>query len=505
MKYIILFCCFEFLSQSHASSKNLDSLLAAKINMTKPYLIVNITSHDCITCRAGAANILNKLASNYKNKIVLLADDKNMALYYNDNSDIYSGYPRIFNKYISDSLAFGPFSSACLIEKEGVHCFSFKNMNDDTLAYFKSQLDHSDRDLSSHYVIKDTVFADYSRLFFDNRNAFLFNNQFQIGLMYEMNLNHSEYLRPKFNDSTINKLYKILTFNGIKKLTNATIGRSTVNKMGLSEISLISMDLKSNSIYFKIYVVAKDSVFKGTDTNINTYVIPMMFFAKGTSGQFNILDLGNYNSFSQMDTIHYLGNTLSPHLGNYEAKDTYIYMPYKDQDHCMSEKVDGKELTLPTNLSIVKFSFAKNDQPKVEFVYQLDESDENGPNIYYTGTFFYRISDQGFPIAVNQTKKHITLVECNTKIPFNNFIFDIDDTINSVSDIARNNDTLKMVATTRKNNTVKIIYCISAKKYIINKINIKQPYHSLRIQGNTILGYRKNDDANEINYDRFTF
>jgi len=187
---------------------NIDSLIDAKIHIDKPYLIINLTSTDCITCRAGGVNLIKKLSDKVdKNKIILLSDDKNMSLYYQQYSNIFNGYKRVYDKVLSKALALGPFSSACLVLNNCAHNYSFKNMDIDTFNYVNESLLNSLVFDNKEYKVKDSVFDNVPNLFFCDSYAMLFNVQFQIGLYYSMSTNIKKYTQPEYSDTTINILY----------------------------------------------------------------------------------------------------------------------------------------------------------------------------------------------------------------------------------------------------------------------------------------------------------
>jgi len=77
MKSLISIILLALMLSTSVFAFNIDSLLQSKIPIENPYLVVNITSADCINCRLGSIKVLQQLKkAALSDRIVLLSDTK---------------------------------------------------------------------------------------------------------------------------------------------------------------------------------------------------------------------------------------------------------------------------------------------------------------------------------------------------------------------------------------------------------------------------------------------
>ncbi|MBL7691760.1 MAG: hypothetical protein JNM41_09200 [Flavipsychrobacter sp.] len=426
-----------------------------------------------------------------------------MSIYYRDNEEIFGAYPKVYDQQISDLLSIGPFSSACLIGEKETRCFQFKNISADTIRFFKKVLAEQNEDEPLCMIVKDSIFSIDSKLTHVGGCALIFNSQIQAGIELDYKTGQHQYVRTKYHDTTVGKLYKILADNGVKKLNNTKEDRGGIKKIGLAEMSILNLNVDNNSLCFRLFAVAKDTVIKETDTNINVYFIPKTFVGRNSALSRDALNIENYPSFTFIDTIHDESSVLTPSITNYEANGNHLFVPYLNYERCKKQTTNGREIMLPTSMSIVKMSFFNNGKARKEAIYYLDEVDESTP--YYSGTFFYRISDEGTPVMVNQTKRVIEIAHHNSIISFDNFIFGVNDSIKLIYDISMTKDELRIVALTKDSIAVKIVYGLSDKRRSIERISSELFHHAMRIYKDRIYAYRKDEISNQIMFERLTF
>jgi hypothetical protein len=133
-------------------------------------------------------------------------------------------------------------------------------------------------------------------------------------------------------------------------------------------------------------------------------------------------------------------------------------------------------------------------------VYEI-EYNESDPQI----DFFFRIDDKGYPVIVNRAKKAIVFMKDNNELDFSSFVYAPGDAISNIFDISVSDSVVKFVGITGKNNCVKGFYCIKDKKLAITKFNNNIVYQSMKINGNSILACRKDEETNELVLDQFSF
>jgi len=501
-KNIVICLLFTLVLPFKIFGINIDSMLARKINAARPYLIINITSTDCINCRMGSIKILNKLkGSDYKDKIILLSDDRNMASYFQDNADKYDGYKKVYDRDLSRALSLGPSCTASLVSPSGIHSYLFNNLYDDTLNYFKSVLDSNVPETARGEKITDSVISDVSKLYFGNDNAFILNYPFQIGLRYDMVTHSVEYLKPAISDKLLAGLYERIASIMGRKLCDVKTAHKVLHMVGTPIVMAEQLNTQDSSAIFKLYNITLDTTYKGTDTMINANSRMQILLASGMTGTTDVLNLDSYSSYVFFDSVHYLHNTYWPHTTlNYEVFNGHFYVTYCDQEHSRKTNDHGREVTIPTALSIIDFTAGADGKAHAQHVYTVDGYDGAS-----SSDFFFRIDDKGYPVTVNMATKEFTFLKENKKIDFSKFGCSQDETLSSIYDFTISGDTIMFVGLGNKNTCVKGTYDINMKQSVITMPGSNTIYQAMRINGNNILGCKKDADKDELVFDRFTF
>ncbi len=497
MKTKLMVVVLNLLAAMNALASNLDSTVCAKLNRSKPYIIINIPSTECITCRVAAANIIAKTTDKaFRDKIVLLSDSKNMSFYYNQFPAAYDNIPKIYDKNLSDMLSRGPFSTISLVTDAKIQTYQLTKINSDTINYFNSVITQAA--FGARQKIDDSVFSDVSRLFFNRDQVYLFNDQFQVALSYNLKTKKSEYVQPKIAEAEVNSLYQLLAKNGVEKLTDAKFARQSFIQDGLTEVSIYNTDLTSNSALFKLYTNSMEGIH-GNDTIL--VATPEVFLALNTANPKNAYDLSQYEDYIWLDSIHYNNMVLDPLISvfNHKKVNDDIFMPYWDADHSVMKKIDGKDVFFATEAYIVKLSKQPNKKAKMKDIYKIAEA-KDGP-----GTYKFYISDDGYPIILSKKRNTINLMHTNEVIPFSKFAYSANDTLNKFFDISITHDTLKFVAETSKNFYVKGTYNIKNKTISVEKINTDIAYQNMKISDNDILACAKDENKNQLIFDMFSF
>ena len=498
MRVIILFLLSFCVAAVQTFAVGLDSLLNSKIKMQKPYLILNITSTECITCRAGFANILNNITdSQLKKKIIILSDDKNMSFYLRQNPQIYGGYKTIYDKELSAALALGPSATVSLIQNSGAHTYLVNKTDYDTINYLKQIL--ATASVSTDYTrfkIKDSVFNNPTNLFFGNKKAILFNSQFQVALQFDFEKNIATYMQPQYNDSTIETLNRIISPHMSKELTDAQFAREELRGMGLEQITIHGLNLNSSTVLFKQYSVSME--IKNDFKDTATFSMPQILLAQNDDNN-ELFKLNKSAAFFFIDSLHYRGDVLEPLFSHgYQIFDGNFFIPYWDIQHSKSNNVNGREIKQATCMYIVKYKNYAKDKKWGYDIFKIYDTTK-GP-----GTFFFRIDKEGNPVIISATNQTITNLGKNTTQNYSDFHSDNEETIKKFFDISFTKDTMWFAAVTDKSNYVKGCTSLKSGTTKMEKLSTQVLYESMRINGKELLGCKRNTETDELFFDVFS-
>jgi hypothetical protein len=480
---------------------NLDSLLNNKITVSKPYLILNVTSTECITCRAAAVNVLNKIKGAVDNKkIILLSDDKNMNIYFKDNKDIFGDYQTVFDRSLSRLFARGgPSATACVVGNDSVHIFTLVKANNDTIKFIKSLLAEKVTGNNKRMVVHDSVIRNSSQFYFHKKNVLFLNTQFQVGLSYNIGSNTVGTKRLQCNNQTIERLLGIWRKDKENNhLSTADITNALLKKKGVAPVTVNAINLRDGSACFKLYATSISVSENKQDTTI--MILANLFLATDLLLGSDPLNLNDYRSFSLLGPVPDVNDTLNPLGYDYELSNDRFYVPYWNSRGSTYRVQNGRKIMNVTDVRIAELNFKNNDAVGKVNVYSIKDG-AKGP-----GKFFFRLSDNGLPLVVSKTNKSINFSGKDKRLLFNELVFENADTVNNIFDIASTGNVLKLVAVTTSGVFVKGTYDLATGKVQLEKLDNKNVvYDNLAIDGNDILAFRKNEEENELILDQFTF
>lgn len=488
---LAVFCHFN------VKAVNLDSILKNETHISQPCIIINLTSTDCITCRAGSKKIIDAIYNNVKVKIYVVADDKNMSVYFNKYPEIYNRFNIIYNKTASKYLALGPSSTVCLVDQSQITRFTLSQVNEDTLQYIKKWQEKISS-VKKQIKIKDSLFNDLSDIIFTNDYVLIYNEQFQNGLYFNFKTNLKCYIQPEYQDSTIEGLYELLRKNGIRNLTTATFGKQWLKEDGVSPISVHSINAIDNSLLFKLYAISIDTIMNNNTDTVSS-ANPYIFVTNDQKlNSHNILNVKSYKEATLFRSVINLGDTLYPLSSEkHQIHDGTIFMAYWDISHSKSLSINGRFVKLPTKASIIAFKNKENGAAKPEKIYKVKND---------SGTkFFFRISDRGYPLVVNNSSKTITILQNYHEMSYNSLTASTTYNILKCLDVSLKNDTIRYVAITDNKKSIKGYHAINTQENKIEVINSKIEYDNIKINGNSILACKKELETNELIFDLFSF
>lgn len=497
MRLILFIFLLIITNNTNLFSFNIDSILKENSSLTQPCIIINLTSTDCITCRAGSKKIIDAIYNNDKVKMYLVADDKNMSVYFSKYPEIYNRFNIIYNKTISNYLALGPSSTVCLVEQSQITRFTLSQVNEDTLQYIKKWQEKISS-VKKQIKIKDSLFNDLSDVTFNNDYVFIYNEQYQNGLQYDFRTQKKHYYQPEYHDSVVEGLYDILRKSGMKKLTTADLGKQWLKEDGVAPITVHSINAIDNSVLFKLYAISIDTIMNENNDTVSS-ANPQIFVIRNTKSENNeIINFKNYNNASLFQSITIGGDTLFPLSSiKHQIHNNNIYLAYWDINHSKSLSINGRYVKLPTKVSIAEFKYNVNGVTKPEKVYEI--KNDSGTN------FIFRISDNGFPIVVNNSSKSILLLEKGIELHYEDLTQTTTFNILKCFDISLQNDTLMYVATTQNKKSIVGYYALKTQKRNIVIINDIYDYDNMKINGKNILSCKKNTELNELYLDLFSF
>ncbi len=483
------------------TGKNTDSILSANFKKDNPYLVLNITSADCINCRLGGIKVLQQLKkADLADKIVLLSDTKKMSLYFQDNKDIYEGYRTIYNKELSDELAMGPSCTVCLVDKNNIRRWLFKNIDNDTLNMFINALNASSTSPLHSYKVRDSIFDNLNDVHFANNHVVLFDDKFQISLYYDLQTQRATYSRTDITDSVANSIYGILKSNGMSASAPASFVRQHLRFDALPMAIANSIDRNSGSLLFRLFQAKLDSITLPNgkrDLNVNFYTQAIIGHNEQKNN--NILNIGNYKKFLLLDTIRNNGKLyMASQNLNHQVKEGNYFIPFISSHNAKITVVEGRTVHTPTELAIFEYTANGNSKGKLNNVYPVSNYEGNArPDM------FFRVDDKGIPVVVNNVRKSINKLKEGSNIDFSSLSV-AGESIIRVFDIDVKNDQIRFVGTTSNNAFVKGVYEIKSGKTSFTKLKSNIVYTNMKINGNSILACKKELETNELIFDLYT-
>jgi hypothetical protein len=488
LTYIVL------LLSAQSMAINTDSLLSASVKITKPYIILNFTSADCVMCRGGAVSIISRLKNKENNdKIVLLSDDRNMAIYYRQNADIYGTYKKIYNKELSEGLAIRQFSTACLVQGGGKKCFLMNKISNDTLAYIQSVLDNSTtvHSLLSNVFTDSMIISDIPVFSYNQDDAILLNRQFQFALVHDIQNATISYAEPEINDTNVGKIYKMIKTKLTDSFTDVAYSRKVLKMGGMPQLIIKNIDNNiGRSILFRLNTVITQPMINDTDYHYS--VSGKILLAFNCTNKKNVLNINNYSSYLWLDTLHSGNDILRPEtVFNYEIANGHFYLPYYKVDDSMLSRV------LPTQEQIVEFTYDSSQKITLHNKYPLPLYSEKPYN------YFFRIHTSGYPIVVNEMNKTFIFLSTNETVSFEQLTRNSKENLYKVFDFKEQNDTIKYVGTLQSGICIKGFYALKTRMAASVVLHKTILYTNMKISGNSIYAYHKDIDGNKYSYDEY--
>lgn len=447
-------------------------------------------------CRSGAVGILNqfKNAPQYQNKIILLSDDKNMAIYYRQNPEIYQYYRKIYNKKLSDILSQGYLSTACLATASGIKCYLLGKIEKDTLTYFYQTIYLSDqRKGNSKSIIDSVISKETPVLSFDGQKAILFNKQFQFGMTHNLPNGGLTYDEPNFDDTTVLGIYNLFRSYVTDTLTNIIEAKNAFKATGLPQIAIKNLDNEiGRSAFFQLNTVITEP--KINDTHYHYVIRGRLFLALKSKKTDHPLDLRSYESYIWLDSLHIDGKIYQPEtIFNYEIYKNHYYFSYYEIDDTMNSRIK------PVHERIIEFTKGNDNKPKVINIYDLKDYGK------YNYNYFFRIDTRGTPVVVNEQKKSIHYFYDNSDIDFSELLINTGDSITRIFDILPKEDTLYYIASVNNKYFVKGQYFLKEKKCVAIPLNENTTYDGAKINDKKIYAFKKDIEQNLFEYEIFTF
>lgn len=375
-----------------ARAQGIDKLLEERLHWSRPFLIINITSTDCVMCRGGALNLVSKITD--RSRVAVLSDDSVMSLFIDDNAEKFEGVRTLYDRKLSNTLSNGPLSGAYLFEDTGIAKYQLNNLSPEMINSITARLAAANNPKENAAKGQKKT-KNYSLLTFDNRNfaldaqqSFLFNPRFQAGL-YQSAGGSAVYLEPAFDDSVEHRLgrvveqrtHKPVLFNDMSRLALSTAGLPPVMIKNVVYGDAISMGLQLNTVYEKP---------APNDTDITLGVRGRYFVAFGPSSFDDVLNIGAYKRFYLIDSIHFAGKCLqSDYNFGYQLAGDNIFISFFEIDSLGFRRNPKRQYVVqmkldparPTPVPLKLFELQDFDRKPSEFFMRLDEA--KNPLIVY--------------------------------------------------------------------------------------------------------------------------
>jgi len=493
-----------FLYCSSLFADKVDSLLAAQLTISRPYLVVNLVGADCIMCKSSVMGLLRTAC---KRKIVLISDDKSMQSYLQRNMDLAAGYHFIYNKELSQGLAIGAHSTVSLVRTDRRETFILDADFDSSFQYLKDIINADcalNRDTASAFLqhtaaaagnpgtsIKgyhDSLIRPGNHLTAGADRILIFNEKTQIGLIKDDRSGVLQYFYPDINGTTQQELHRIVQRNSpALDFLDTAYNNKVLKFMALPKAIINSCG--QNDLCFNY-----NASFRGVplnDSNENIILRKQCFVAWERTGNSNPFDINGYKAYTLIDSIH-TANTvfvMQPQYG-YELKDGSVYMPFYIMDATGAEKI-------PRQLAILKLKLHAGKKATLERVYKAPETIQK-PVDYY-----FRLNEQGHPVVVDKGKQTLIFLEDNSQIALNAATQSTDSLISYLYDIAVRGNTIRYVAVRKNKTVVSGIYNYKNRHSREQELLHGSFFSDARIYREKICTFSKNEHTDELIFGQF--
>ncbi len=478
----------SLLSVYRAAAENTDSLLSASVPLKRPYVVLNITSTDCIACRSMGVAVLNSLAGDkYKDKIVIVTDDRGMTPYFKDNSSIYGKYPVVCSRKLSAALSIGPLSTVALVQTSGIHPYLFANVNKDTLSYLAAVLSVSTP--YRRFTIPDSLLSGLSAIQATDNAVLLTNDRVQLGLLYDRAKGTVKYLQPSTTDEAAEAVYDIFRKEGGKKLFPAAEVRKTVGRIGMSMVTICRADMVTGTAMFRLFSMQQDTVITGTDTNINCQMRNPDLLASGIKNGADPFNIASYSSCIPVDSVHYRNKCYMPTSTiAYEAGSGHFLFPVANYESGRKINYNGKEVNVTTDMCIAMMKAADN-KTQYQKIWPIE-----GYDAMEAGLVYFRTDKQGLPVLVNNSLKVLSFPERAVSIPYAS-LAEERDTVAYLYEVSVSDSGIKFAAQTTGKVIVAGYFDLARKKATLARLD--DTYSYFCINGAELLACKKSEDEDK--------
>lgn len=476
------------LSVYKAAADSVDSLLSASVPLKRPYVVLNITSTDCIACRSMGMTVLKSLSGDkYKDRIVIVTDDKGMRPYFKDNSSIYGKYPVVYNRKLSAALSIGPLSTVALVQPSDVHPYLFANVNKDTLNYMAAVLGAVTP--YQRFAIPDSLLSGLSAIQANDNAVLLINDRVQLGLLYNRAKGTVQYLQPSTTDAAAEAVYDIFRKEGGKNLFPAAEVRKTVGRIGMSMVTICKADMVTGTAMFRLFNMQQDTTITGTDTNINCRMHNPNLLASGLKKGADPFNIASYSSCIPVDSVHFRDKCYMPtSVIAYEAGNDHFLFPVANYENGRKVNYNGKEVNVTTDMCIAMMKVVDN-KTQCQKVWPIE-----GYDGIEAGLVYFRTGEKGLPVLVNNSLKTLSFPERAVSIPYAT-LADGRDTVAYLYEVSVSDSGIKFAALTTGKVAVAGYFDLVGKKATLARLDDTYSYFS--INGTELLACKKGEDEDK--------
>ncbi len=452
---IRILCLFLFFCLS-ASASNFDSLISTKLNVSKPYVLIDIPSSDCINCRSGVSAIIAKLGDRINNNnIFILSDEDGMKLYFSKYKNVYGKYRILIDKNLSTQLMDNGRSKLYVITKSSEKAFDIKSVNDNVIDSIINECSTNEKntDIKTAKItdsLLDRFGNDYS---YYRDNTFLYSSKYQLGVICNSVEQKSEYHEPAISDSMASALYDFIKTIDKRKLLNVQTVKSELDRTTLPLLYIYSFRIINDTCYTLFYIntVMEENV---TNDKRNVIIQGRNFVGrldmKNTKSNYNIFDISNYNDFYLLDTFTRSNKVYYPYLfKGFEIANGDIYLPMRATELNIGV---SKEIN---DLIIMDLKFNENHKFGIAGNYTFD-------NIKRPDDFSFKIRKNS-PVVIDKIRKEIVPFPGKDKISFSAYSNGYDS-ITYIYDMLFQND-----------NEATIVGLLNDRETFVGKILLNAP------------------------------
>lgn len=486
---------------SHVSyAVNIDALMHGKINIPKPFLVINIRSGDCIMCRVNVVTIIDKMKLKVPDeKIILLSDEPLMGSYFAEYPEIFAPYTVIFDAELSNALAKESGSTVCLIREDTILKYDLGKITEKDFMHFDSILSYFPPRKQQpfvempHQVAYDTLFPAYfSDFSLNNDYSIFFNNALQVGVVYDMSLKESLAMRTQISSRKYAEIMDIVDRNTCEEYVDTTTALKILQKAGLPKALIRKISsINDDCILFYLNTV----YYRGDkdDDALDVGIRKQCFMGVGKPDPHSILNIDSYSHFFLIDTFHYLNNAyVCNYSYGYQISTNKVFMFFTPLHTALSSEE-------PYLLVVAALGFALEHKKAAllnVFPVHYPSKTTNDLSVY--------LDDNDAPFIINERAKTIQFQ--NEIIEYSKLFTHGTDTITSVFDAVVENHTLRLIGQTN-NIIIKCQYHLINKETKTEKLCDSNDFDTFSFAGtgSNIIACKRKKETNEISFEMFEF